>query len=177
MSFRFLQKSDLDWDISWKSKFAEESEANCFSGEVHFHFVPLLSFYSLTSLSSESLGIGHHLGAKSCIQDSVLKAPFPASRALLASGPHLLLPQRPTLYPSSPCEHGVSLSLVGPAEKQRQGDALVATKLSPTGLTLSWLVYICFSVLLSHSLFQLPLLTIQLWVFAVYSCGLGMVAG
>lgn len=154
-SFRFLQKSDLDWDISWRSKFTEEkNKMNCFSRELNFHFALLLSFDSPTSFSSVSLGIGHHFGEKIWICVLVHRAPFPDSREFLASCPHPRTLPHPTLYPSCSCGPGVFLFNV-PSRKQRQEMD-------------QWLP----SFLLQDSLWAvlLKFVFLSCWATAFYSC-------
>lgn len=116
---------------------------NSFSRELNFHFALLLSFYSPTSFSNVSLGIGHHLGAKIWICVLVHRAPFPDSRVFLSSCSHPLNLPHPTLNPSCSCAPRVFLFNV-PRRKQRQGDESVTSGLSPAGLILSWFVEVHF---------------------------------
>lgn len=146
---------------------------NCFLGEPGSHFVLSLCFCSPTSLSSESLGMGHHLDTESS-QNSL--SSFQDPSILLSTSTH---PSTPHSLPFLLMWTQTSRSLMCPAEGAKAGRWTGEGETSPLRVTLRQFVvlvrFFCPAELLS--ILYLPLPNIQLLVSATCSSGLEKAAG
>lgn len=104
MSFRFPQKSDLDWDISWKSKFAKVQKNKFLLKRTEFSFCSwkqtnkqTKTFYSVRTFWSKSLKRGNHPDAESCIDNLLASLTFPPGPGSFYCHP------RSTLFRPAPC--------------------------------------------------------------------------